>query len=369
MVDLKEIFILAESKDSDLALRVERIFGRERVIHCDVDPFLNFRGQMSPSEYSASKKRLVIKRFKGNFFKRCPGASQKKALTCCNYYVLNLGQQCNMNCTYCYLQSYLNYPALVLYSNFESAIAELEELKSSAQNQMIRIGTGEVMDSLSMDAISGYSEKLIAYFSSVPNWTLELKTKSSEVRHLPSVKGVQNVQVGFSINCEYIVNTEELGTANLMERFAAARQLLEKGYRVCFHLDPILIFEGWKKEYGDLIECLATHFLPSEIDLISLGTLRIKKEQLITMRQRVPSASAVFRSELMPSENGKLRYDQHLRSFALKWIQENLSRRGFGQSYLCMETPESWISSYGELPTKIERLRESFRPIAFGDAQ
>ena len=57
-------------------------------------------GRLSAEAVSAAKKTLLLKEFKGAFFKRCPGASPK--LMCCNYYVLNLGQNCEMDCSYCY---------------------------------------------------------------------------------------------------------------------------------------------------------------------------------------------------------------------------------------------------------------------------
>ena len=64
-------------------------------------------------------KYFLLLNLKVKFFKRCPGA--RPGLTCCNYFVLNLGVQCNMNCSYCYLQSFVNTPVMKVYANIERA--------------------------------------------------------------------------------------------------------------------------------------------------------------------------------------------------------------------------------------------------------
>ncbi|MBK9038750.1 MAG: hypothetical protein IPL83_06240 [Bdellovibrionales bacterium] len=141
---------------------------------------------------------MYIHEFKGRFFKRCPGA--KPGLACCNYFVLNLGLQCDMNCTYCYLQSYINTPVLSVYSNIEQSIAELEDFAKVQAEAKIRIGTGETTDSLSLDDLTLYSRKLINFFRSVPNWRLELKTKSNKVDQFLDLEHEKNIIVSWSLN-------------------------------------------------------------------------------------------------------------------------------------------------------------------------
>ena len=103
-----KIYIDNKSRDSEVAARVLSLYNNDKIEFVDSEPFEDTRGGMTVDEYDRSKRSLFITPFPGQFFKRCPGATQKKSLTCCNYHVLNLGSQCNMNCTYCYLQSYLN---------------------------------------------------------------------------------------------------------------------------------------------------------------------------------------------------------------------------------------------------------------------
>ena len=198
---------------------------------------------------------------------------------CCNYFVLNLGQNCEMDCSYCYLQSFINFPAVVIYTNIEKALQELEELKKHNFNNYIRIGTGEQTDSLSLDDISLYSVKLIDFFRTCPHWLLEFKTKSHNIKNFEDLNHSGNVVVSWSVNPEYIVQKEEHKTSSLKQRFSAARRAKNKGFKVSFHIDPLIYHSDWKKHYGQLIEQITKLFSPEEINHISLGALRFQTEQ------------------------------------------------------------------------------------------
>ena len=120
-----KVYIDVSSQNSEAAKRVYKIFPKNKIQIVQEDFFK--KGQLTIEQIKNSKKSLLLKEFKGSFFKRCPGAKPK--LMCCNYFVLNLGQNCEMDCSYCYLQSFINFPAVVIYTNIEKAFQELEELK------------------------------------------------------------------------------------------------------------------------------------------------------------------------------------------------------------------------------------------------
>lgn len=199
--NLNFIIIHPESMDSAVAQRVLTQFPKEKILIGTEDESLkkistifDKKGVLTKEQFDLSKKILMIKKFDGYFFKRCPGAHQKKTLNCCNYYVLNLGQQCNFNCSYCYLQSYLNSPIMYVYSNIDQALAELEQVASEHPDLPFRVGTGEVTDSLSLDELTLYSRKLISFFKKYPKWILEFKTKSDLVDQFLDCEHAQQLQ-------------------------------------------------------------------------------------------------------------------------------------------------------------------------------
>lgn len=361
----ERIYIDEASENSDVATRVRNLYPPEIIFEASADTeILHRKGAMSAVDFNRSKKTLWLTTFKGQFFKRCPGATQKKALTCCNYHVLNLGSQCNMNCSYCYLQSYLNSHVTKIFTNLDQALSELKEMAESFPSQQFRVGTGEVIDSLSLDEITLYSRKLIEFFNQYPNWILEFKTKSNKVDQFLDVVTVGNTTVSWSINPPAIIEKEEHGTARLHERLAAAEKCLRKGFKIAFHIDPMIWHPEWKESYSYLAEELNKTFRAEDVHIISLGTLRFQPEQRHMMRERFGMNSYVTSAEMFKGEGDKLRYDAALRAEMFQFmIQKMKSLNPNWNIFLCMETPETWIQSFDKIPMQMPELRSFFKPL------
>lgn len=360
---IEMVYLQREAVNSVLGERIKSIFPSEKIQVVDHTPFKENLGEMTAAEYDRSKRHLFVTPFKGHFFKRCPGASQKKALTCCNYHVLNLGQQCNMNCSYCYLQSYLNSPVMTMYSNIEQAIQELREMAESKGQQPLRVGTGEVIDSLSLDPLTLFSHPLIEFFNQYPEWILEFKTKSACVDQFLDCDHRGNIVVSWSINPQEVISHEEHGTASLEERLSAAERCVQKGFPIAFHLDPMIYHEGWQKNYGELIRELTRRFQRKDLHGVTIGTLRFQPEQRHLMRERFGMQSWVTQAEMFPSESGKLRYDSQIRTSMFRFAVETFKNHSDWPVSLCMETPEAWIATYEKLPSQMDDLKAFYRPI------
>ncbi len=360
------IEISAESKESDIADRVRKLYPKEIIFDLDSEKSesASDRGRLTAFEFEKSKKQLLLTSFKGQFFKRCPGATQKKALTCCNYHVLNLGSQCNMNCSYCYLQSYLNTKQTKIFTNIEVALSELKIMADQFPDHGFRVGTGEVIDSLSLDQVTLFSRKLIPFFNQYPKWNLEFKTKSNFVEQFLDLKTAGNTIVSWSVNPQYIINREEHGTASLSERLSAARKCKDSGYQVAFHIDPMIWHPEWKENYSELATEIQSHFSAEDVNIISLGALRIQPEQRHMMRERFGMKSLVTAAELFPSEGNKLRYDASIRTemfqFMISQFKNNDPKWNI---FLCMETPETWIGSFEKVPMQMPELKSVFKPL------
>ncbi len=360
----EKIFIDVKSLESPVAKRAIKYFPNEKIEIVQQEPWSDHKGELSASQFDRSKRNLFLTPFAGQFFKRCPGATQKKTLTCCNYYVLNLGSQCNMNCSYCYLQSYLNSPVMKIYTNIDQALNELGEMAEKHSELPYRVGTGEIIDSLSLDEITLYSRELIEFFRKYPRWTLEFKTKSNRVDQFLDLAPAKNVVVSWSINPPEIINSEEHGTARFEERIHAAKKCAEAGFSLAFHIDPIIWHPNWKENYSYLVKTLTKEFSPEQINVISLGTLRFQPEQRHMMRERFGLKSHVTSAEMFSSEGGKLRYDAALRNEMFQFVKnEFYATDSRWNIFLCMETPETWIQSFEKTPMQVPGLKDFFRPL------
>ena len=146
--------------------------------NADVTLIEDVRAIKKPSDFSKAKKTLVITANRGEAFKPCQGIGPGHL--CCNYWIIDLISNCPLDCSYCILQQYLqNNPLLTMYANVDEILTKASIHIAANKGKRYRIGTGELSDSLALDHITGFSKKLIEYFSNHPNVTLELKTKTS----------------------------------------------------------------------------------------------------------------------------------------------------------------------------------------------
>ena len=303
-----------------------------------------------PDGVQSGKRDLVLQRHRGTFLRHCPAGTS--GLVCCNYLVVNLASNCPMDCSYCFLQDYLaDTPALTAYTNVAEALSEIDAVLRAHPERQFRIGTGELSDSLALDPLTDLSRELVPFFAERRNAVLELKTKTDCVATLLELDPRGQVVVSWSVNAEPVIARDEPGTATLAERLSAARRVQAAGYRLGFHFDPLIEFDGWEASYAAAVEAVANAVDPAAIAWISLGTLRLSGT-LAQAVQRRPSTGHVHGAELVPTADGKARVWRGLRLRMYRTMVAAL-RNAFGPVpvYLCMEPAGVWERVMGEVPT------------------
>ncbi len=302
------------------------------------------------SKFSYPKNTLVLMRYPANFVKLCQGSG---AEICCNCFIVSYVSNCHFECTYCVLQSYLNNPAMIIYTNIGDLMDEVRETLSHSPNRLFRIGTGELSDSLALDHITCYTQRLVPFFASLPNGILELKTKSDQIENLKGLDHGGHTIVSWSMNTKRICHTEEFKTSTFEARLAAARQCQEWDYKLGFHFDPLIHYPGWETEYQEAVKEIFSTIDPQRIAWISLGALRFTPHLRTIIRKRFPK-SAIPYGEFVPGHHGKLRYFRPIREEMYRrirsWIHEEASQVFV---YLCMENRTVWEQSFGEAPNSL----------------
>lgn len=345
----KHIFVEEGSEDyritQNLLSRYPRI--KPKIVSDGSEAFLDL-AKISADPIGEGKKRLFIGRQKGAFLKKCPGT---KNMVCCNYYVLNLATQCSLDCSYCILQEYFrNNPALKVFCNIRDCFSEIEDLIRSRPNATLRIGTGEFTDSLALDEIAGFSNELVPFFLGKKNLILELKTKTTSIANLLKYDNASNVVIAWSINPDTVIEQEEEGAAKVKERIEAARECMEKGYRLAFHFDPVILYDGWEEGYKGIVDLIFRHVDARKIAWISVGGLRYRPSLKEVIRERFPK-SRLLTGEHILGEDGKMRYLKSLRVSAYRKIVEWIRAGGPSvRVYLCMESREIWRKIFNMVP-------------------
>lgn len=292
-----------------------------------------------PKNLQIGKQHLLLAKNRGSFFKPCPGTKEYR---CCDYHVLNIGMGCPMDCVYCILQAYLNKPWLSFFVNTDDLLSELD-LAFERTSQFWRIGTGEFTDSLALDHLTALSPLLVNYMRDKKKGVLELKTKSVAINHLTNLDHNGRTIIAWSLNAPAIMAREEINTASLNERLAAAKKVADMGYKLAFHFDPIIYHEGWQEGYSATIKKLFASVPAEKIAWISLGALRFLPQLKAIALTRFPG-STFFHEEFITGLDNKQRYFRSLRVKMYKHLIGEMRALASPHTclYFCMESDEIW---------------------------
>ncbi|MDI6848841.1 MAG: radical SAM protein [Candidatus Saccharicenans sp.] len=308
--------------------------------------------RLAPDPVGESKKHLFVTEQK-SFIRPCPCSP---GCVGCGYWTIDLDLNCPFDCSYCILQKYLDCQPLTVAVNLEQLRAELDEFFSRRPAGIIRVGTGELADSLALDELTGHSYFLVESCRRRDGFLLELKSKSGLPRALLQIKPAGNVILSWSLNPPQVIKGEEKGTACLEERLQAAAEAVRHGYRVGFHFDPILHYPGWRQDYERVVESIFRRIPVDAVIWISLGSLRFPPDLMPLARRRFPD-SRIYEHEFIRSGEGKYRYPRPLRLRLYGELAGMFSAYGAGDRlYLCMESVEVWR----EFTEKIKRGRRNF---------
>jgi len=325
----KNVYVEKSMIDSPVFIRAKELF---QDIHVEIiDKYSQHcKGrQFSIGDYNSRMNSLYIIEEKYDFYKQCPCSSKS---VFCGYHVVNLGSGCGFECSYCYLQDYVNSPGIVLPGNIDAFFMAFEDYK-----QDIRVGSGEMTDSLIFDHISHYSVSIVEFFKNHPKSCFEFKTKSNNIDLLLTLKPAGNIIISWSLNPSDVVRRQEHLTASLKERLIAAKQCLQAGYKVAFHFDPIIYSQNWEEQYRELINETFDYVDAEQVSFVSLGTLRMSPRLKKIIENRFPE-NQILNEEFAVGHDNKLRYSNQVRQEIYKkmmnWIKEKSSKL---YVYLCME--------------------------------
>jgi spore photoproduct lyase len=270
----------------------------------------------------------------------CPVASC--GTRCCNLLTLDAVESCGFDCSYCSIQSFYNQNKIGFDENFNE---KLQNLKLDP-NQIYHIGTGQSSDSLMWGNRNGILDALIEFARKNPNVILEFKTKSNNIKYFLENDIPKNIIVTWSLNTQTIIDYEEHLTASLDDRINSARALANKNILVGFHFHPIIQYKNYLQEYKEIYEKLQDLFKPSEVVMISLGTLTFIKPVIKKLRQRELKTKILQ----IPFEtiNGKQSYSLEVKKEMFTHAYNSFkSWHNKVYFYLCMEDEKLWKDVFG----------------------
>jgi spore photoproduct lyase len=348
--ELDKVLVEEDCRSSALASRVLGNLPAGVAIQYAADGRIAARPAIGAADpFGEGKRRMVIMRRRTPFLTGCPAGSRDFA--CCGYLVLVLASNCPMDCGYCFLQEYVaDNPAFQVYANYTDAFAELDRLAGGDAARMLRVGTGELADSLAFDSITGISRDLVGYFARRENLLLELKTKTDEIGNLLDMDPRGRTLVSWTLSPPRVFAASEHRTAPPQARIGAARRVLEAGYKVGFHLDPIMAYEEAEHDYSELIDNLFDQVRPEAISFISMGGLRMTPRLRAAARARFPLDPMLVGEDVL-SPDGRWRALAPVRLRLFSRLRERIVKAAPKLPvYLCMESASAHRRIFGAAP-------------------
>jgi len=305
--------------------------------------------------YREGKKEVFVGTKKGEAMGDCATFNEK--YICCHVKVLRSVHNCPFECTYCFLQNYLNDGMTKVVSDIGALMSEVRLKISAEPERLFRIGTWELGDSLALEAGTRQAAALIKQFSGLGNAVLELKTKSDRVDNILSVEHKGRTVVSWSLNTEYVTVTEELGTAPLERRLEAMRKAADSGYLIGLHFDPMILHDGWERGYGTLVKRVFETVPHERVAWISIGSLRFNPEMKKKIENNYPDSRLTY-AEMVIGDDAKMRYVKPVRVEMYQTLYGELKKYISKENivYLCMERWDVWDKVFGYHPESIGHL-------------
>jgi len=278
---------------------------------------------------------LFIAKKKGGLVKPAPDAY---GLGGENHFFFVHAYNCIYECQYCYLQGYFNTPDLVLFINHDEISDEMESLISMSENKNAWFHAGEYSDSLAVSHITGELEVYFDLFKKYPKNKLELRTKSVNIKPLLKLTPTDNIYVSFTLSSKEGAKAFDYKCPTPSHAKFHLKKLIDHGYHIGIHLDPIIYHEGFEQEYTELLNQLGEILSDNRLGYISIGVVRFTKEVHKEVLKNYPD-SPMHRQDFIKSFDGKIRYNRSMRMWIMNTVKKLCLDQGYSSEkiYLCME--------------------------------
>ncbi len=237
-----------------------------------------------------------------------------------NYYFSHM-MNCIYDCRYCFLQGMYRSAHYVLFVNYEDFITEIKTV-ASQHSEDVAFFSGYDCDSLALEPVTHFAKYFTPEILNIKNAYLELRTKSTQIRHLLDMSANPRCIVAFSISPEDVINKIEHKTPSLQKRIDAIKKLQNKGWTIGLRFDPIIYYDGYEQAYKNMFETIFSAIDTAALHSVSLGVFRMPDKffkNLIKMHPR----EHIF-SGPMESSNGMTSYKFDLENKMIFYCEQIL---------------------------------------------
>lgn len=199
-------------------------------------------------------------------------------------------RNCLFDCDYCFLQGMHPSAHPVLFVNESDYHEAVEHELASGP---MHINTSFLSDALSVEAIVPTVEGWIRFAREHPDVTVEVRTKSAEVKPFLAHDPLPNVRAVWTLSPTEIARRYERGCAPLDARLDALSTLANAGWEPGVAIDPVILIPGWHSHYAALLAEIP-RFDPRTLSGVSFGVFRMASGHLDTIRGGRRDSAVLF---------------------------------------------------------------------------
>lgn len=173
---------------------------------------------------------------------------------------------CAMACAFCYTARRKGYAnPITVFANIEKIMKHIERKCAKLGPKVITEENrqcdpvlwtwdiGENNDCSVDDLVSDNIQDLINLFARLPNAKASFATKFVN-RNLLNYDPKGHTRIRFSLMPQKVSRVVDVRTSSITERINAINDFVDAGYEVHINLSPVIIYDGWQKDYKSLLQ-------------------------------------------------------------------------------------------------------------------
>ncbi|HYE83475.1 MAG TPA: spore photoproduct lyase [Clostridia bacterium] len=202
-------------------------------------------GKTPQQAYSEGKSTLVAGVRRTLDFESCKPSA---------HYQLPLATGCMGMCMYCYLNTQLGKkPYMRVYVNVDEILEKAAFYIKEREPDITYFEGAATSDPIPVEPYTGSLLQTINFFGKQTLGRFRFVTKFTDVEGILDAVHNGHTTVRFSLNSAKVIRKYEHKTASMEERVAAAQKIAGHDYPLGFIIAPVILYEGWKNDYNELL--------------------------------------------------------------------------------------------------------------------
>jgi len=246
-----------------------------------------------------------------------------------DYLVPFTSSGCTAMCLYCYLVCNYNKCAyLRLFVNREEMLDRLLRWEQKKQ-RALTFEIGSNSDLILENTITENLLYAIPRYVEEGRGKLTFPTKFHMIEPLLELEHKGKIIFRMSVNPQPVIRRIEIGTSSLKQRITAVNQMCEAGYPCGLLIAPVILDDGWKELYTELLEELKAGLTEKmqkqmflEIILMTYSYVHRAINQ-----EAFPNTPELYDKELMTGRGrGRYCYRDEVRAAAEAYLRAEIKR-------------------------------------------